>query len=634
MQLKLQAKYSIVILALVFSLALLLGGVLFIQFRSTMDHMEAARSRSMEIQLFRQIEERARLFAQFLSRDLVNPLYFYDVEAIYYLLRAANEQRDVTSVRVFDPSGRIVHDGTKENSLLEKPEAEELIKRVLQDRMLFVENGETLYQIAVPVTLEDKLLGGVRVTFSLDGIKKEIQGMKNELKGLEQKGLRETLIFFMSAVILFAGIAAVLVVWVARGLSRPISLLSSLASRIGQGNYEVDIPFHRSDEIGELADSFKRMSQELRRTTVSKSFVDGIIRSLRSSLIVTHADATVRKVNQAALDLLGHDEPALLGNHVDVIFAKKNLFSQALAQKLQEEGFFHNMEEILHSKDGRKIPVLLSASVMRDPDGLSQGFVFVAQDITSLKQAEEKLIFYTRELERSNQDLEDFAAVASHDLQEPLRKVILFSNRLKEECGLSLGSKGKDYLDRMERATLRMRQFINDLLDYSRVTLKARPFELTDLGEVVQEVVSDLDMRLLQSEGKVEVGALPWVEADRMQMHQLFQNLIANSLKFRNEGIAPFIVVDHCFLESGFHEIRIKDNGVGFESQHASRIFKPFERLHGHGAYEGSGMGLAICQKIVRRHGGALTATSIPQKGATFIITLPERCRFPSGRSL
>ncbi len=625
MKLNLQKKYSIIILSLVFSLSLLLGSVLFLEFRSTLGQIESSSSQSMERQLLKQIEERAKFFALFLSRDLVNPLYFYDVEAIYYLLRAAREQRDVNSVRVFDATGRIVHDGTKENALLEKQETDELIHRVLGSREVFVQNGNQVYEIAVPITLEDKLLGGVGMKFSLKEIEREIHNMKERLKGIGEKGFQESLIFFILSVILFAAVSTVLVVFVAKGLSRPISLLSQLASRIGRGSYDIDIPIRRSDEIGELADAFKRMGLELSRTTVSKSFVDGIIKSLCSSLIVTYRDTSIRMVNQATLDLLEYDETAMVGKPVDMILIRKNLFSADLGQKLTTQGHFYNVESILRSKGGRKIPVLLSGSVMRDPDGLDEGFVFVAQDITSLKQTQEQLIYYTRELERSNQELQDFASVASHDLQEPLRKVIMFSGRLQEDYAGNLGDKGRDFLNRMESAALRMRRFIDDLLEYSRVTTKARPFELTDLNEVVQGVVSDLDFRIAETKGKVEVGPLPRIEADSMQMHQLFQNIISNGLKFQNVGAVPFIAVDHRVLENGLHEICIKDNGIGFESQYESRIFKPFERLHNRDEYEGSGMGLSICKKIVERHGGTITASSLPNQGTIFCVKLPHR---------
>ncbi|MFQ5450865.1 MAG: ATP-binding protein [Nitrospinaceae bacterium] len=232
---------------------------------------------------------------------------------------------------------------------------------------------------------------------------------------------------------------------------------------------------------------------------------------------------------------------------------------------------------------------------------------------------------YAQELERSNKDLKEFASIASHDLQDPLRKVIAFGKRLKQDCYESLDERGRDYLERMERATERMQNFIDDLLQYSKVSTKAPQLRQVDLNEVVEGVLVFLETRVAASGGRVSVDKLPTLEADRMQMHQLFQNLISNALKFHKEGRAPVVTIRHRSLEGGLHEIQVEDNGIGFDERHLERIFKPFERLHGTNQYNGSGMGLAICQKIVQLHGGDITAKSAKNAGSTFIITLPEK---------
>jgi len=241
------------------------------------------------------------------------------------------------------------------------------------------------------------------------------------------------------------------------------------------------------------------------------------------------------------------------------------------------------------------------------------------------EKAEKLFQHYARELERSNQELRDFASIASHDLQEPLRKIMGFSSRLKKDCAGSLDARGKDYLERLERSTRQMQQFIDDLLQYSRVTAKPPLPQRVDLNEVVADVLSLLEGRIERTGARVQVDPLPTIFADRVQMRQLFQNLVANALKFHKAGEPPVVSLRHRPLENHRHEIRVEDQGVGFNEQHLERIFQPFERLHGRSEFEGTGMGLAICRKIVERHGGVLTATSIPQKGATFIITLPEK---------
>lgn len=226
------------------------------------------------------------------------------------------------------------------------------------------------------------------------------------------------------------------------------------------------------------------------------------------------------------------------------------------------------------------------------------------------------------ELERSNQELDQFATIASHDLQEPLRKVIAFGDRLKSEYGGALDDKGRDYVERVQNASRRMLDLITDLLRFARVTSQAQAFEATDLNDTVAAAVSDLEERVRRENGEVQIGRLPVVDGDPVQLRQLMQNLIDNGLKFHAPDRPPRVRVAAAARE-GHSEITVSDDGIGFDPKYAQRIFEPFRRLRGSGSYEGTGMGLAICHKIVERHGGTLRATSQPGHGATFVITLP-----------
>jgi two-component system sensor kinase FixL len=237
----------------------------------------------------------------------------------------------------------------------------------------------------------------------------------------------------------------------------------------------------------------------------------------------------------------------------------------------------------------------------------------------------------TAELERSNRELQEFANIASHDLQEPLRKVTSFGERLAARAESALDEENRDYLQRMLRSAERMQGLIDSLLALSRVTTRGQPFTPTDLGAVASEVVEDLEVRIGDSNGRVEIGTLPTVDADPLQMRELFQNLIANGLKFHKSGSTPVIELDSRPAPDGSWEIAVSDNGIGFDEKYLDRIFRPFQRLHARSEYEGSGIGLAVCRKIVQRHGGDITARSAPGKGSTFLVRLPSRSRRRGG---
>jgi PAS domain S-box-containing protein len=296
-----------------------------------------------------------------------------------------------------------------------------------------------------------------------------------------------------------------------------------------------------------------------------------------------------------------------------------------------EPGDVFTHEYRLLRRDGRTVWVRNESILVEDAAGGTRYWHGFMVDVTERKRAEAGLRAYAEKLQRSNRELQDFAHVASHDLQEPLRKVSSFGERLRTKYGDALGDQGLDYLRRMEGATVRMQGLIEDLLSLSRVTTQANPFEPVDLAEVVAEVISDLEARVEETDGTVEVGDLPTLEADRAQMRQLLQNLIGNALKFHKDGEPPVVRVyaepeERAASNGGRPRFRlvVEDNGIGFDERYVEGIFVPFERLHGRGAYEGTGMGLAICRKVVERHGGEISASSSPE-GSRFVATLPSR---------
>ena len=262
-------------------------------------------------------------------------------------------------------------------------------------------------------------------------------------------------------------------------------------------------------------------------------------------------------------------------------------------------------------------------------------------EVLERKWAEKALARQAQELARSNTELEQFAHVASHDLQEPLRKILAFGDRLKTSCGRELSDRGNDYVERMQVAALRMQNLITDLLTLSRITTRPQPFVPVDLTQIAREAISDMEVSIQEVGGQVHLDPLPTLEADPVQMRQLLQNLIGNALKFHRSGEPPVVQV-HAVLSQDQNgdqpaetdqaqeahkqqrcEIQVEDNGIGFDEKYLDRIFAPFQRLHGRGEYQGTGMGLAICRKIAERHRGQITARSQPGQGTIFSVTLP-----------
>ena len=254
-----------------------------------------------------------------------------------------------------------------------------------------------------------------------------------------------------------------------------------------------------------------------------------------------------------------------------------------------------------------------------------------------IRRLNEQLVDNNTELKTINEELDRFAYVASHDLQEPLRKIMLFSDKLSAKLKESNDPELQNSLHRIVRASERMQTLINDLLKLSRHTHHAGDFRLTDLNKVVADVLSELDSEIQSKGAVVQYDALPSIMAIPGQAYQLFQNLISNSLKFCKEGTVPHITIYSETLkgkdvpgmqekqnENTFYRIYIRDNGIGFDPKYAEDIFVVFKRLHSYHEFEGTGIGLSICKKIVEQHKGQITAKGVPEKGATFIITLPD----------
>ena len=239
------------------------------------------------------------------------------------------------------------------------------------------------------------------------------------------------------------------------------------------------------------------------------------------------------------------------------------------------------------------------------------------------KKSNIKLKLYTKELEESNEDLQNFAYVASHDLQEPLRKIVTFSSRLTDIDNEKLDDKSKKFLEIITKSSVRMQNLISDLLTFSRIKSNEKTYKKYDLNRIIQEVIDDLQLLIKKTNTIIKVDRLPKIEADVIQIRQVFQNIISNSIKYAKKNVTPIIHIKLIKQNRKSVEIHCIDNGIGFKNEYADKIFTIFQRLHGKNEYDGTGLGLAIVRKIIQRHGGEISAVSELGVGSSFIIKLP-----------
>ena len=337
------------------------------------------------------------------------------------------------------------------------------------------------------------------------------------------------------------------------------------------------------------------------------------------------ARGVVVSVNRNECDLLGYEPSAIVGRYIwDFVAAEERVASQmAVAEKLSKQRKLEVFTRAYVNRDGTRLTLEVHENLIRGRQGNVIGIRSAMLDVTARVKAEEALRRKAKELDRSNSELQQFAFIASHDLQEPLRKIQAFGDLLRSRCGELLNAQGLDYLDRMQNAAGRMQRLINDLLSLSRVGTRVQNYVMVDLNDIVRGVLSDLEIRIQQEGAVVTCSPLPTVQADPIQITQLIQNLVVNGLKFHAPGEAPRLEIEGNLLEGDNYQIIVTDHGIGFDQKYTDRIFQVFQRLHGRLEFEGTGIGLSVCRRIAERHGGTITAKSAPGQGAKFIVELP-----------
>lgn len=452
-----------------------------------------------------------------------------------------------------------------------------------------------------------------------------------------------------------------------RSITASLTRLREGTESIGAGDLDHRVATSDGDEIGDLSRAFDRMTGRLQAVTVSRDTLrQEVEERTKAEAALEESLAKLRIIADFTYDWEHWRSPdnrflyvspsceRITGYSREEFIETPELYSRIVHPDDRSRVVEHligreshrelcEMEFRIIRRDGRERWIAHACLAVMDDEGRMLGRRACDRDITGRKRVEEELEKSrkdlerrvkerTMELEEKNKELEDFTFFASHDLQEPLRKIRTFGDLLLLKTGSSLNEQSLDHISRMQRAAERMQTLLRSLLDYSLVAGKEQVFKRVDLAESLEESLSNLEVLVREKGAHVEARDLPVVEADPEQMIQLFQNLIGNALKFQRAEEPPHVkVYSRTYEEAGrgkAHQIYVEDNGIGFDAaRYLHRIFEPFRRLHGREEFEGVGIGLGICRRIVERHGGGLTAESTPGEGSRFIITLPEKRR-------
>ncbi len=455
---------------------------------------------------------------------------------------------------------------------------------------------------------------------------------------------RKIIIFNPIVAVLLAALTLWMSLRIGRSITVPVSRLRAGVEKVGSGNLEHRIGITTNDEIGQLSAAFDRMTERLQATTVSRDellrevaerqrteealkqserFLSTIIENAPACIKLVAADGTLVKMNAAGLAILGAVSlEQVQGKSIYplVFLPYRTAFMKLTNAVFQGRSGTLEFEAI--GINGKRLWLSTQAVPLYDNAGNVTALLGITFDITERKQAEKERDRLLADLARSNKELEQFAYVASHDLQEPLRMIASYVQLLEKKYKGKLDEKADKYIHFTVDGANRMQKFIEGLLAYSRITRRGAAFVPVDMNAAFDVAVANLAAAIRESRARVTKEDLPPVSGDETQLTQLFQNLIGNATKFKMPDTSPLVHVS-AKKESETYVFSVRDNGIGIDSAHADRIFLIFQRLHTQAEYPGTGIGLALCKKIVERHRGRIWVESAPGKGSTFFFTIP-----------
>ena len=418
---------------------------------------------------------------------------------------------------------------------------------------------------------------------------------------------------------------------VSRSIQRGLQEIIRVSKAIALGDFTQKATVFSQDEIGTLALSINNMADELSK---AENKFRKLLESAPDAMVIVNRNGVIRLVNAQTEKMFQYTREEMIGQSVEILipgdFAKHH--------SAHRDGYFKDpkvrtmgigLELYGKRKNGEEFPVEISLSPLETEEGMWVSSAI--RDITDKKHDHEALRDYARKLEVTNNNLEQFAYVASHDLQEPLRTITSYVSLLEEEQKGHLNQDSVKYMEFVVTAADRMKVLIKDLLMFSRVG-KKHLIEKIDCNEIIYHVMADIDSIVTETHAKVTSGHLPMLRASRIEIHQLFLNLVTNAIKYSKPGVPPEIRIEAVRL-NGNWQFSVADNGIGIDKEYFERIFIIFQRLHNQDQYSGTGIGLATCKKIVELNGGTIWVESEPGRGSTFYFTFPALFSSPDTNS-
>lgn len=550
--------------------------------------------------------------ANITGQIIVTALEFDDAALAREILQTLDVDPYILEAAVYDQTGKLFVSHQRKG--LEKSF---LPSRPREDGVYIGNFNLTLFK---PVKFKNKRIGTIFI--------------RADLSELQDRIIQYALISGIVLLISFL-LAFLLSQYLQKMISGPVQKLQEAAAALGEGRIGYEIKIDSRDEIGALADSFNHMSRNLKKTTVSRDYVDSIIRNMRGALIVLTPKSIIERVNRATLDLLGYEEEEIVGQPLATILESKGSKDGELFMDIIKKGIIQNVENVFLTKDGRKIPVLFSASVLMDEKKTIRGAVCVASDISERISAEEEIILAKEEAENANRAKSEFLARMSHELRTPLNAILGFSQLLAIAPNAQIAPEQKDHVNHILKAGEHLLELINEVLDLARIESGQikQTIDLVDINSLTMELVAL--WKPMENKYKVKLDYKAdetigiHVLADKVRLNQALHNLISNAFKYNREHGTVSLSYEE--IPGGLLRFNVTDTGLGIPLEKQELLYEPFNRLGAeYSDIDGTGIGLTITRRLVELMNGNLGMESAVGKGSCFFIELPIGLRSAS----